>query len=317
MKVSVIIPIHNNASSLEKTINAFLNQTVSSNLYELVFVNDCSNDASQDILNRYHERENIKVNQNSQNMGPAYTRNAGIDKAIGELLIFSDGDMVPCHNFIEEHLNFHGKYPGKEYVVLGNVEYPADLLITPLMKLGNATETWADIEKQKVYDYTYFRTGNISVKRDFLSVKFNTELFSDIGFEDTELGYQLYRKGMIIIYNPKAISYHYHFRPPQQYLTNVVRYGISFAHWASFAKDNDIYLKNINVKFIGGNSKFSIKGIKELLRRLAINKLSAPLIIFIAKYCENKNEQLSFILYRKLYRYLFLKGYKYGRKNPL
>jgi glycosyltransferase involved in cell wall biosynthesis len=317
MKVSVIIPIHNNASSLEKTINAFLNQTVPCNVYEIIFVNDHSKDTSQDILNKYNERENIKVHLNSQNMGPAYTRNVGIDKAIGDLLILSDGDMVPCNNFIEQHLNFHGKYPAKEYVVLGNVEYPSDLRITPLMKLGNATETWADIEKQKVYDYTYFRTGNISVKRDFLSVKFNTEIFTDIGFEDTELGYQLYKKGMIIVYNAKAISYHYHFRSPQQYIINVVRYGISFAHWASFAKDNDIYLKNINVNYFGGNNKFSIKGIKELLRRLAINKLSAPLIIFLAKYCEKKNEQLSFILYRKLYRYLFLKGYKYGRKKSL
>ena len=318
MKASIIIPIHNNASSLEKMINAFLNQTVPSNSYEILFINDHSVDSSQDILTKYNETENIKVHQNSRNMGPAYTRNVGIENATGKITIFFDGDMVPCPDFIEEHLNYHDEYPEREHVILGNVAYPPDLRITPLMRLGNAAERWIDIEKQQEYDYTYFMTGNISLKREFLNNKFNTEIFSDIGFEDTELGYQLYKKGMKIIYNSRAISYHYHFRSPEQYLANVVRYGVSFARWESSVGDKDIYLINRKAGlFCNWNDVFSIKGIKKLLRRLAINKLTAPLIIFIAQYHEKRNERLSFILYQKLYRHLFLKGYNYGKRIGL
>ena len=51
MKIYVIIPIYNEASFLEKSINSFINQTFIPK--KIIYVDDNSNDSSKNIIYKF------------------------------------------------------------------------------------------------------------------------------------------------------------------------------------------------------------------------------------------------------------------------
>jgi len=65
--------------------------------------------------------------------------------------------------------------------------------------------------REKTMSWLFFLTGNASVARDtLLKAGMFDESFTGYGHEDLELGYRLSRLGVPIVYNPRAINYHWH-----------------------------------------------------------------------------------------------------------
>lgn len=89
-KVSVIIPIHNVESHLEECIQSVMNQTLKE--IEIICVNDGSSDGSVDVAYRMAEKDHRTVIIEKENEGPSSTRNAGIQRARGEYIVFLDSD---------------------------------------------------------------------------------------------------------------------------------------------------------------------------------------------------------------------------------
>ena len=90
VKISVIMPVYNDANNLEKSINSVLNQTLTD--IELICVDDGSTDNSLDVLNkfaRYDKR--IKV-FSQKNQGSGKARNKGLKESKGEYVAFLDSD---------------------------------------------------------------------------------------------------------------------------------------------------------------------------------------------------------------------------------
>ena len=99
MKFSVIIPVYNVEPYLCDCLDSVLNQTCAD--WEAVCVNDGSTDGSADILNEYAVRESrLKVITQS-NGGLSAARNAGIDAAEGEYVLFLDSDDWLEENALE------------------------------------------------------------------------------------------------------------------------------------------------------------------------------------------------------------------------
>ncbi|OQX81761.1 MAG: hypothetical protein B6D56_01415 [Candidatus Omnitrophica bacterium 4484_70.1] len=312
-KVSVIIPVYNNTLLLRRIIEAFLLQKTDDFTFELIIIDDASHDNPARIVSDYSEEKIIFI-RNQKNKGPAFCRNQGLNISSGEIIIFSDGDVVPAPNFIREHLKSHTLYSQKEIAVLGNVKYPLDVKVTPLMRLGNAVETWSILNSsvKGFYDWTYFRTGNISLKKAFIGdLRFDEQTFKGIGFEDTEMGWRLSQRGMKIVYNDKAVSYHYHFRTPEEYLQKVLSYGKALARWTMVMdKKKSMEINRRYNCLIKEYNIFNLQFVKETFRRIVINDITAKLIITAARFFETTNERFSYFLYNKLYKYLLLKGYK-------
>jgi glycosyltransferase involved in cell wall biosynthesis len=85
--VSVIIPVYNGEQYIRETLESVFAQTYQD--YEIVCVDDGSEDASLAILNEYRDR--IKVVQHA-NTGQAGARNAGARTGIGKYIAFLDHD---------------------------------------------------------------------------------------------------------------------------------------------------------------------------------------------------------------------------------
>lgn len=95
MKFSIVIPIHNEESSIiplyseVKEVMGGLNQ-----LYEVIFVDDCSADNSLKELKRIEPIPGtLLIISLNKKCGQAVALQAGFDKSRGELIITMDGDL--------------------------------------------------------------------------------------------------------------------------------------------------------------------------------------------------------------------------------
>ncbi|AST96436.1 glycosyltransferase [Shouchella clausii] len=102
--ISVIIPTFNKAEYLELTLASFVNQTCKD--YELIVVDDGSEDNTKIVVNDYMDIINIKYFFQN-NKGRASARNTGILQSSGTLIIFNDDDRIVSPFFIEEHKKKH------------------------------------------------------------------------------------------------------------------------------------------------------------------------------------------------------------------
>lgn len=103
--VSIIVPVYNSERFLNDTINTVLNQTYQN--WELIFVNDCSTDESENIIKKFSKKDKrIKLFSQKKNGGAALARNRGIDEAQGEFICFLDADDLWVKNKLELQVNF-------------------------------------------------------------------------------------------------------------------------------------------------------------------------------------------------------------------
>lgn len=97
MKLSIIVPVYNAESYLDRCIGSLLAQNLKN--YEIILVDDGSTDRSYEILQSYqlHNPDRIHVLQ-QPNGGQGSARNLGIRAARGEYLTFVDSDDYVAEN---------------------------------------------------------------------------------------------------------------------------------------------------------------------------------------------------------------------------
>lgn len=95
--VSVIVPVYNVEKYLRKCIESILNQ--SNQDFELILVNDGSEDGSGQICTEYTENPKVKA-FSKKNGGLSDARNFGIEMAEGEYITFIDSDDWVDSNYL-------------------------------------------------------------------------------------------------------------------------------------------------------------------------------------------------------------------------
>src|SRR3954453_9924295 len=90
-KVSVLIPTYNYARYLSEAIESVLEQEFQD--YEVVIVDDCSQDESEEVIRRYAARDGrIRFHFNRPNLGMVANWNYCLSLARGEYVQFLFGD---------------------------------------------------------------------------------------------------------------------------------------------------------------------------------------------------------------------------------
>lgn len=94
IKISVVIPVYNSASTIEETLDSIVAQSY--NQWEAICVDDGSTDNSLEIINNYIEKHSGKqilvVKREKKEKGGSVCRNIGASLAKGDYLIFLDAD---------------------------------------------------------------------------------------------------------------------------------------------------------------------------------------------------------------------------------
>ena len=102
MFLSIIVPVYNVEKYLAECLDSLLEQNLPKSDYEIICVNDGSQDGSGMILTAYAEKfPNIRV-ANKENGGLSSARNAGIDIAAGDYIWFVDADDFVQPNVFKE-----------------------------------------------------------------------------------------------------------------------------------------------------------------------------------------------------------------------
>ncbi|KFC24578.1 glycosyltransferase family 2 protein [Chryseobacterium sp. FH1] len=89
MKISIIISVYNLEQYISHCLDSLIGQDFDD--YEIVIVNDGSTDGSEEICKKYLSSTKVKYYSKS-NGGASSARNFGLQKAIGDYIIFMDGD---------------------------------------------------------------------------------------------------------------------------------------------------------------------------------------------------------------------------------
>lgn len=98
MKYSVIIPIYNAEKTLRRCLDSLLPQL--NNDIEVLLINDGSSDNSAETCKEYVEKNPCFKYFEQENAGVSAARNLGIDKAIGDYILFVDSDDYVSNEMI-------------------------------------------------------------------------------------------------------------------------------------------------------------------------------------------------------------------------
>jgi glycosyltransferase involved in cell wall biosynthesis len=212
--LTVIIPTYNRRDLLAKALAGYLTQSSPQLIHELLVVDDGSTDDTESTVVDFAARAPFPVRYLRQaNKGPAAARNFGIREAQSSLLLFTDSDIIPERNLVEQHIEWHRKNPQISTAVLGYVTWSPEVKATPFMRWygeEGALFAYRRFRGRREIDFFYLYTCNLSLKTAFLQNcgQFDEE-FKRACWEDTELSFRLHKSGLRLLYNAQAVAFHH------------------------------------------------------------------------------------------------------------
>ena len=171
--ISVILPVANNERTLTATIQSIVNQTHRN--FELLIINDGSNDRSTQIIDEYCQTHSQlhAIHSKVCSGGAARPRNLGLAKAQGEYLAFIDADdlwhpqklEIQLHELHSRNLDFISS----TCIKINDNEHPDLNTELPIARQFTAVDHEIMLRKNRVV------TSSMLLK---------TSAFIDIGFDE-------------------------------------------------------------------------------------------------------------------------------------
>jgi glycosyltransferase involved in cell wall biosynthesis len=210
LQLSVVIATHNRAEQLDRALDSLQRQSLSTDSFEVIVVNNGSSDPTDAVVRSYVERRPHWHLVREAKPGAAAARNTGIRLSRAPLVLFLDDDIVADRELVAQHVESHRVRP--DVAVLGAVRFPWKGDETPLFaclhRHPELFQSFAFLDAENV-SFQYFYTCNLSMARSFFTQGPGfDERFTTSGFEDTELGYRFVKTGHRIVFNEKASALH-------------------------------------------------------------------------------------------------------------
>jgi glycosyltransferase involved in cell wall biosynthesis len=212
MLISVVLCTYNGADSLGTALKSLSKLSVPDGLsWEVVLVNNNSTDDTEKIIEEFARTSGLNVQQVFEpKQGRAFAMNAGIRRASGEVLAFTDDDVIIDSQWLA---GLSRTFADFECIGVGGRVVPVWHQPKP---------TWLEMEGQQVVGH--FEYGDepkqISLPPIGANMAFRRLAFEKYGLfqaelgvnkseiggtEDDEFGRRLLRAGETIMYAPRAI----------------------------------------------------------------------------------------------------------------
>jgi glycosyltransferase involved in cell wall biosynthesis len=203
--ISIIIPTYNRLSLLKRTLNCLEKQNYPSDRYEVIVVDDGSDDGTESYLRRAAAQGKLRYIR-QENRGPAAARNRGVQAAQGEVVAFTDDDCLPDAGWLtylaESYTSCNDSPP---VAVGGCVENVSEgHWLYPFYAVqGNRHQSNQSDEP------TYLDTANASFDRfTFLELGGFDESFPFPSGEDVDLGFRFLAAGYKLDTSTQAVVWH-------------------------------------------------------------------------------------------------------------
>lgn len=212
---SVIIPVYNGARTIERCLNALAAQSVTSSRFEIIVVDDGSQDETARVVTEWgthHPTFCLRLVQQA-NAGPAAARNAGAAVATAPLLLFTDADCAPQPGWVAALCA-----PFQEPCEAGNKEVVAGAKGIYTSKQQTLAPRFVQAEYEDRYDrmsgldrIDFIDTYSAAYRREiFLSSGGFDSRFPTASVEDQEFSFRLVQQGYRLVFAPGAVVEHLH-----------------------------------------------------------------------------------------------------------
>ncbi|MCM1986732.1 glycosyltransferase family 2 protein [Methanococcoides seepicolus] len=210
MQVSVIIPTYKRVNDLSECLDSIFVQT---KMPIEIIVIDNANDFETE---RYMECKanicgeagiNLKYIKNGDLNSATIARNIGAKKAIGDILLLLDDDVILDENFVEEILYVYKKHPNA-IGVQGYITNRSLYNINSIRKLFFLTHSKKDTNKllpsiqsiyadplTKIINCEWLMSGCTCYKKDIVSeIKFDENMYKYCSGDDVDFSYRISQK---------------------------------------------------------------------------------------------------------------------------
>ncbi len=222
-KISVIIPTRNRKNSLKLVCNSLFNQNYPKSDYEIIIVDDGSDDETIRMIRKLKPTVNFKyfywprIKVNKKNKWSRFynraglSRNIGVDNSEGEIILFNDSDIMVEKNCLRKHYQYHNKY--SNIVVRGFRMFLSkesnDLKRAKSRKNKKEIDLHCRMHDLSEEGWQRIITANLSLRKKYLyEINGFDKNFSFWGSEDIDLGYRLSKLNLKFIWDSKIKVYH-------------------------------------------------------------------------------------------------------------
>ncbi|MDR2441336.1 MAG: glycosyltransferase family 2 protein [Planctomycetaceae bacterium] len=228
LSLSIIIPVRNESQYIAGVLDRLLEQDYCTDRFEILVVDGCSTDNTQEIVQKYTEQySNIRLFENPKQLSSA-ARNIGIEQALGDIVLIIDG-----HCLIENRKmlkNIDTAFEQSHADCLGRPQ--------PLEMTGASTLQWAIAFARRSplghHPDSFIYSGQAQYSPAIsVAVAYRKEVFEKVGkfdetfdaCEDVEMNHRIDKAKLRCYFDPK-IAVHY---VPRKTLTGLMfqmnRYG--------------------------------------------------------------------------------------------
>lgn len=209
--ISIVVPVYNAEKYIEHTIAMVQKQTYTD--WELILVEDCSKDASREVLRRLEMElsdPRIRIIYKEKNEGAAKARNTGLAAATGEYLAFLDADDIWKETKLEKELAFLKEKDAA--FVFTSYEFGDEQ--------GNGTGKFVNVPATLSYKQALSRTVIFTSTTLFDLKKLDKALVTmpEVPSEDSATWWQILRAGYTAYGYPEVTTIYR--RPPKSLSSN-------------------------------------------------------------------------------------------------
>lgn len=211
--VSVVVCTYNRAESLRDTIQSLTNQKVGNYTYEIIVVDNNSKDETKQVAQSFNGKAKYLF---EPKQGLSYARNTGIKASKGEVIAFTDDDVIADSEWIQSiwrcYQETRAAAIAGKIVRLWNCDRPVwltDEISGPLIvqDLGPFRKRW-DSESRHMVGANMAFHRSVFEKYGLFLEELGRRGDQLIGGEDREIFKRLFQDNAPIFYEPEAIVHH-------------------------------------------------------------------------------------------------------------
>lgn len=225
---SIIVPTFNRANEIRELIGSFQNQTLPHNQFEVLLVDDGSDDDTPEQIKQFIPQVDFRIRLlQREHEGPGPARNFGMAQAEGEFFLFIDSDCIADRHWLEciartiekEQPQAFGGPDGvlPEFTPLQKaIDYAMTSFLTTGGMRGHASKRLAKF---------YPRSYNMGIHHS---------IFENLGGmnnlrhgQDLEFSRRISASGAKVIYVPDAIVYHKRRTSLRKFFRQIFNWGVA------------------------------------------------------------------------------------------
>jgi glycosyltransferase involved in cell wall biosynthesis len=255
-QVTIGVCVKNSERTIKEAVESVINQKYPAELVKVVIVDGCSKDKTMSIVANITAKTSMKVETYSDNgRGLGIARQIVVNKANGQYIIFTDGDVNLFDDFVKAHVKFMEENP-LVGVAFGKPMYQEGTLVSSVWNLYQFT-TGGFLGN----DATIYRAETLMKVGEF-------DPNNKGAGEDQEIINRIQEKGWLVCVNSKAKFFHKNRENLKDFMDEQSWFGYGKHYFSHKTNQHPTWRQNLIMAF-GNGLKMAFKAYRQTCRKIS------------------------------------------------